>query len=111
MLSNLYARVSARLGDPVIRGRALALFAGKMIGLILLVAAMKMVMGSPVQAADGGPTPMHHTNRSPRSLTHARRHTGTRPAVPDQRCSATRWGSPVSWSYATQVAARRSPPG
>lgn len=57
MLSNLYARVSARLGDPVIRGRALALFAGKMIGLILLVASMKMVMGSPVQAADGGPTP------------------------------------------------------
>ena len=42
MLSNLYARVSARLGDPVIRGRALALFAGKMIGLILLVASMKM---------------------------------------------------------------------
>ena len=45
-------RVHRTLADPAMRGKVLALFGGKMIGLILLLSAIKLVTGSPLQAAE-----------------------------------------------------------
>ena len=51
MVSSVYSRLKAVLADPAMRGKVLALVGGKMVGLILLVTAIKAVMGSPVLAA------------------------------------------------------------
>ena len=56
VVSLLCRRLKTSLADPVIRARALTLLGGKMIGLALLLAVMKMTLGSAVYAADG-PTP------------------------------------------------------
>ena len=55
-LSALSRRVKSSLSDPAIRARALTLLGGKMIGLALVLAVMKLTLGSAVYAADG-PTP------------------------------------------------------
>src|SRR3977135_1460363 len=49
-------RIKNTLGDPVRRWRVLALLSGKMIGLALVLAAMKIFIAPTVYAADG-PTP------------------------------------------------------
>jgi Amt family ammonium transporter len=56
VLSVLCRRLKTSLADPAIRARALTLLGGKMIGLALLLAVMKMTLGSAVYAAEG-PTP------------------------------------------------------
>jgi len=55
-LSRLYGRLTTAFRDPAMRANILALAGGKAIGLILLISAMRMVMGETVHAADG-PTP------------------------------------------------------
>ena len=57
MVTAIYRRLKAGLSDPVMRGKVIALFGGKMIGLALVLAAMKIWLGSPAYAADAGPTP------------------------------------------------------
>ena len=49
-------RVKNSLADPVLRWKVIALMGGKMIGLALVLAAMKIFIAPPVYAADG-PTP------------------------------------------------------
>src|ERR1700704_1503185 len=49
-------RIKNTLGDPVMRWRVFALLGGKMIGLALVLAAMKIFIAPAVYAADG-PTP------------------------------------------------------
>jgi Amt family ammonium transporter len=49
-------RIKSTLGDPVIRWKVLALLGGKMIGLALVLSAMKIFIAPVVYAADG-PTP------------------------------------------------------
>ena len=49
-------RVKNSLADPVIRWKVFALMGGKMIGLALVLAAMKIFIAPAVYAADG-PTP------------------------------------------------------
>ncbi len=61
MVSSVYSRLKAVLADPAMRGKVLALVGGKMVGLILLVTAIKAVMGSPVLAADA-PQPTAEIN-------------------------------------------------
>ncbi len=55
-LEHVCTRVRRSLSDPVIRWKAIALLGGKLIGLVLVLAAMKTFIASPVYAADG-PTP------------------------------------------------------
>jgi Amt family ammonium transporter len=51
-------KLAASLKDPKVRVRVLALVAGKMIGLALVLAAMWVYLGTPVHAADTAqPTP------------------------------------------------------
>jgi Amt family ammonium transporter len=58
MGSRVYKRLKSGVADPIVRGKLLALFGGKMIGLALVLAAMKIWLGSPAYAADApGPTP------------------------------------------------------
>jgi Amt family ammonium transporter len=50
-------QLAANLKDPKVRVRVLALVAGKMIGLALVLAAMWVYLGTPVHADTGQPTP------------------------------------------------------
>jgi ammonium transporter, Amt family len=56
-LAGVCKRLRHAVSDPVLRPKILALIGGKAIGLVLLLAAMAAVMGSPVHADGGGPTP------------------------------------------------------
>jgi ammonium transporter, Amt family len=56
-LVNVCTRVRRSLADPVIRWKAAALLGGKMIGLLLVLAAMRTFIAPSVYAADAGPTP------------------------------------------------------
>ena len=53
---SVYERLKRTLADPVMRWKVLALMGGKMIGLLMVVAAMRVFISPPVYAADG-PTP------------------------------------------------------
>jgi Amt family ammonium transporter len=55
-LRSVCTRVKNALGDPVMRWKAIALLGGKMIGLALVLSAMKIFIAPAVYAADG-PTP------------------------------------------------------
>ena len=55
-LPDVCTRVRNSLADPVIRGKVMALVGGKMIGLTLVLAAMRVFIAPAVYAADG-PTP------------------------------------------------------
>jgi len=55
-LGYLCTRVRTSLADPVIRWKVIALMGGKMIGLALVLAAMRIFIAPAVYAADG-PTP------------------------------------------------------
>jgi Amt family ammonium transporter len=55
-LRTVCTRVKNSLSDPLIRWKVAALVGGKMIGLALVLAAMKVFIAPPVYAADG-PTP------------------------------------------------------
>lgn len=56
-IPRLYRRVVSVLSDPDMRANALALVGGKMIGLILLLSAMRLFLPHALHAADDGPTP------------------------------------------------------
>ncbi len=54
--TTLYSRLKDSLSDPVLRWKVLSLVGGKMIGLILVLTAMRVFIAPAVYAADG-PTP------------------------------------------------------
>jgi Amt family ammonium transporter len=58
-LKKVYVRLTDSLKDPAMRLRVLALVGGKMIGLALVLAAMKIYLGTAAyaQAPAAGPTP------------------------------------------------------
>jgi Amt family ammonium transporter len=55
-LNAVCTRIKNSLADPVMRWKVIALLGGKMIGLALVLSAMKIFIGPAVYAADG-PTP------------------------------------------------------
>src|SRR5205823_10824676 len=50
LLKNLYDRFLTNVADPDMRAKVLALMGGKLIGLILLLTAMKIYLGSVLYA-------------------------------------------------------------
>ena len=56
-IRGLSRRVVTALRDPEMRANVLALAGGKMIGLILLLTAMRVFLPQALHAADDGPTP------------------------------------------------------
>ncbi len=55
--ATLYHRLHSSLRDPQIRGRVMAVMGGKMIGLILVLATMRVFIAPAVFAQTGAPTP------------------------------------------------------
>jgi Amt family ammonium transporter len=55
--ATLLERLKTNFADPVLRWKVAALMGGKVIGLVLVLAAMKMFIAPAVYAADAGPTP------------------------------------------------------
>jgi len=53
----VYARLKTSLADPQMRGRVLALLGGKMIGLLLVLTAMRVFIAPAVHAQAAGPSP------------------------------------------------------
>ena len=56
-ITRLFRRVVSALSDPDMRANVLALAGGKMIGLLLLLSAMRLFLPQALHAADAGPTP------------------------------------------------------
>ena len=54
---SLPERLIATVRNPALRARVLALVGGKMIGLVLVLAAMRIYLGEPVHAQAGAPSP------------------------------------------------------
>jgi Amt family ammonium transporter len=57
MLGNWRTRFLKNFRDPIVRGQVLALMGGKVIGLVLVLAAMNIWIAPAVHADAGQPTP------------------------------------------------------